>query len=179
MKDYCDLHTHSSFSDGTCAPAELIRLAEEVGLGAVALCDHNTVAGLPEFLKAAEGSSVEAVPGIEFSTDYEGKELHILALFVKSEHYGRINDLLDDVKKKGDYVREAMTGAKGVKSVSGLGLMIGIETEKDASEILAKCRENGVLVIKAKHKVRLLPALNIPMEQLKKAVEILLSIMAE
>ena len=96
MKDYCDLHTHSSFSDGTCTPAELIRLAEEAGLGAVALCDHNTVAGLPEFLKAAEGSPVEAVPGIEFSAEYEGKELHILGLFIRPEHYNAVNDLLDE-----------------------------------------------------------------------------------
>ena len=100
MKDYCDLHTHSSFSDGTCAPAELIRLAEEAGLGAVALCDHNTVAGLPDFLKAAEGSPVEAVPGIEFSTEYEGKELHILGLFVRPEHYNAVNDLLDEALQR-------------------------------------------------------------------------------
>ena len=100
MKDYCDLHTHSSFSDGTCTPAELIRLAEEAGLGAVALCDHNTVAGLPDFLKAAEGSPVEAVPGIEFSTEYEGKELHILGLFLRPEHYNAVNDLLDEALQR-------------------------------------------------------------------------------
>ena len=100
MKGYCDLHTHSSFSDGTCAPAELIRLAEEVGLGAVALCDHNTVAGLPEFLKAAEGSSVEAVPGIEFSADYEGKELHILGLFIEPEYYDAVNELLNEALQR-------------------------------------------------------------------------------
>ena len=69
MKDFCDLHTHSLFSDGTCTPAQLIQLAEEAGLGAVALCDHNTVAGLPEFLEAAKESMVEAVPGIELSTE--------------------------------------------------------------------------------------------------------------
>jgi acetylornithine/N-succinyldiaminopimelate aminotransferase len=66
-----------------------------------------------------------------------------------------------------------MQGAKGVKSVSGLGLMIGIETEKDASAVIAACRENGVLVIKAKNKVRLLPPLNIPMETLAKALDVI------
>ena len=54
-----------------------------------------------------------------------------------------------------------------------MGLMIGIETEKDASDVIAACRERGVLVIKAKNKVRLLPALNIPMEELEFAINVL------
>ena len=81
--------------------------------------------------------------------------------------------LLSDVREKSAYIFETMQGAKGVKSVSGLGLMIGIETEKDASEIITQCRENGVLVIKAKNKLRLLPPLNIPMETLTKALDII------
>lgn len=81
--------------------------------------------------------------------------------------------LLADVREKSAYIFETMTGASGVKSVSGMGLMIGIETEKDASEIIAECRENGVLVIKAKNKLRLLPPLNIPMETLKKAIAVI------
>ena len=96
MKSYCDLHTHSLYSDGTCMPGELIRMAEDAGLGAVALCDHNTVAGLPEFLEAAKGTDVEAVPGIEFSTEYRGKELHILGLFIRPEHYGAVSDLVNE-----------------------------------------------------------------------------------
>lgn len=87
---YCDLHTHSDHSDGTCTPAEVIALAREAGLQAVALCDHNTVSGLPEFLAAAQG--IEAVPGTEFSTDYKGTELHILALFIEPEHYAAITE---------------------------------------------------------------------------------------
>lgn len=81
--------------------------------------------------------------------------------------------LLAEVRQKSDYIIGEMLGAKGVKSVSGMGLMLGIETEKDANEVIDKCRENGVLVIKAKNKVRLLPALNIPWEQLRKAVGVL------
>ena len=100
MKDYCDLHTHSSFSDGTCTPSQLIQLAEENGLAALALCDHNTVAGLPEFLKAAEESPVEAVPGIEFSAEYEGKELHILGLFIEPEYYDAVNELLNEALQR-------------------------------------------------------------------------------
>ncbi len=92
----------------------------------------------------------------------------------------RIDDkLLAEVREKADYIFSELADAKGVKSVSGLGLMVGIETEKDASEVIAKCRERGVLVIKAKHKVRLLPALNIPMETLKKAIAVIKAVLAE
>lgn len=96
MQPTCDLHIHSVFSDGTCTPGELIALAEEAGLSAAALCDHNTVAGLPLFLEAARGSTVEAVPGIEFSSGYLGRELHILGLFITPEHYVQVTELLDE-----------------------------------------------------------------------------------
>ena len=86
----------------------------------------------------------------------------------------RIDDkLLGEVKEKSDYIFNELNGANGIKSVSGMGLMIGIETEKDAGDILKICLENGVSVLKAKTKIRLLPALNIPFETLKKAVEVI------
>ena len=81
--------------------------------------------------------------------------------------------LLAEVKEKSAYVCAELEGAAGVKSVSGMGLMIGVEPVKDAGEVITACREMGVLVIKAKNKVRLLPALNIPMEDLKKAISVL------
>ena len=83
------------------------------------------------------------------------------------------DDLLENVKAKSEYIFNELNGAQGVKSVSGLGLMIGVETEKDAGEVLNTCLQNGVSVLKAKNKIRLLPALNIPFETLKKAVEVL------
>ncbi len=86
----------------------------------------------------------------------------------------RIDDaLLAEVREKSAYIFAELSKAKGVKSVSGLGLMIGIEIEKDPSTVIEKCREDGVLVIKAKNKLRLLPALNIPTEQLKKAIKVI------
>ena len=92
----------------------------------------------------------------------------------------RLDDkILDDVKKKSKYIIDELSGAKGVKSVSGLGLMLGIETEKDNKEILKKCLERGVIVLTAKTKVRLLPALTISDEELKEAIQILKEVIAE
>ena len=86
----------------------------------------------------------------------------------------RLDDaLLSEVQAKSAYIKETLEGAKGVKSVSGLGLMLGIETEGDSSAILAACMERGILPIKAKTKIRLLPALNIPWDELREAVSIL------
>ena len=66
MLNCCDLHTHSIFSDGTYTPSQIVEEAEKIGLGAVALTDHNTVAGLPEFFRAAQGKHIEAIGGAEF-----------------------------------------------------------------------------------------------------------------
>ncbi len=96
---YCDLHTHSNYSDGTYTPAEIIDEAEKIGLSAVALCDHNTALGLPEFLAAAEGKNVKAVAGVELSTDYGETELHIVGLFIKSEHFGTIERFTERLLK--------------------------------------------------------------------------------
>lgn len=102
MDRYCDLHTHSVFSDGTYTPEALLREAEERNLAAIALTDHNTVAGLPDFLTAAKGKTVEAVPGVEFSTDYNGIELHILALYLKTEYFSQVMDLMEDYHRRKD-----------------------------------------------------------------------------
>ncbi len=92
----------------------------------------------------------------------------------------RIDDrLLSEVKEKSEYITDKLTALKGVKSVTGKGLMLGIETVKDASEVISSAQEKGVLVIKAKNKVRLLPALNIPFELLEKAINILCDVIGE
>lgn len=86
----------------------------------------------------------------------------------------RIDDkLMDEVKAKSDYVFKAFENADGVEGVAGMGLMIGIKTVKPAGEVVKACIDKGVLCLTAKDKVRLLPALNIPMDVLQKAVEII------
>ena len=89
------------------------------------------------------------------------------------------DDCLADVKRKSDYVFSALQGAPGIESVSGMGLMIGVQTTKNAKEVVTACIEKGVLALTAKTKIRLLPALNIPMEQLEKAIEIFKAVAAE
>jgi len=83
------------------------------------------------------------------------------------------DEFLEQVQKKSAYIFSQLQHAEGIQSVSGLGLMIGIKTAKPAKEVIAACMEAGVLVLSAKDKVRLLPALNIPMEQLETAVNII------
>ena len=100
MKKLCDLHTHSIYSDGTYTPTELILEAEKIGLSAIALCDHNTVDGLLEFLSAASSKEVTAVSGCEFSVDYNGKELHLLGLFIPPERFDEVSSLMADVNKR-------------------------------------------------------------------------------
>mgnify|MGYP002526203338 FL=1 len=86
---------------------------------------------------------------------------------------------LAGVRKRSEYIFSELSGAPGIKEVSGLGLMIGIKTKRDASEVINACIKKGVLVIKAKDKVRLLPALNIPMELLEQAVGVIKEVCAD
>lgn len=97
---YCDLHTHSVFSDGTWTPTQIVREAERIGLAAVALTDHNTVQGLEEFTAAAKGSPVEGVPGIEFSTDYGEVELHIVGLYIQPCYFDRIKQMVSKMEER-------------------------------------------------------------------------------
>ena len=96
----CDLHSHSIYSDGTWTPRQLVEEGERLGLTALALTDHNTVAGVPEFLEAARDKHLEAIPGIEFSTDYNGIDLHIVALYVPEAAFSRVEALMDEGKRK-------------------------------------------------------------------------------
>ena len=86
---------------------------------------------------------------------------------------------LAEVAAKGDWVRGQLEGVPGIKSVTGAGLMLGVETEKDAGEVLAACQKRGILPLRAKNKVRLLPPLNIPRDLLTQAVQILKEVCAE
>lgn len=85
MNNHADLHTHTKASDGTCDPAENVRLAKEAGLTAVAITDHDTVAGVPEALEAGAEFGVEVIPGVEVSSVGRGQDIHVLGYFVPYE----------------------------------------------------------------------------------------------
>ena len=86
----------------------------------------------------------------------------------------RIDDeFLKSVREKSEYIKKYLMNIKGVKSVSGMGLMLGVEIEKDAKEVANECLENGLLVLTAKTTVRLLPALNISFCELERGLKIL------
>lgn len=77
-----DLHVHSNASDGTFTPTQLVEEAKKAGLCAFALTDHDTTDGVAEAKRAAETAGIELVPGVELSTEYEGKEIHVLGLYI-------------------------------------------------------------------------------------------------
>ena len=81
-----DLHVHSTFSDGTLTPTEIVKLAKKIELDAFALTDHDTVDGVPEAVFAGKKYGVEVIPGIEISTSYKDKEIHIVGLFIDYEN---------------------------------------------------------------------------------------------
>lgn len=82
MTHTIDLHVHSCFSDGTCTPGQLIQFAKARGLSAIALTDHDTVAGIAEAIDTASGSGIELIPGIEMSCLYGEKDIHIVGLLI-------------------------------------------------------------------------------------------------
>lgn len=90
---YADLHTHTCFSDGTLAPDKLVQAAGKAGLSALAVADHDSVAGLEQAEDAGRKYGIEVIPGIEFSAEYEGKEIHILGYFLDYRHPGLLGQL--------------------------------------------------------------------------------------
>jgi predicted metal-dependent phosphoesterase TrpH len=124
-----DLHVHSVYSDGTNTPAELVAMAEERGLAALALTDHDSVGGIPRFLAAAEPAAVEAVPGIELSAECERGTMHILGYFI--DHACRT--LLDKIEK----VRQGrdVRNIEILKKLNKLGyILLWSDVEKHAGK---------------------------------------------
>lgn len=80
-----DLHTHTTESDGSFTPEELILEAKRVGLSAIAITDHDSISGIKKAMPIAQEHSIELIPGVELSTDYNGKEVHVVGLFIDLE----------------------------------------------------------------------------------------------
>jgi len=96
---FVDLHLHSNVSDGSHTPSELVNLADAIGLRAIALTDHDTVSGLPEFMKhAAKFPDIIPISGVEVSVDFAGKELHIVGLFI-DYNCESLEEMLCEIRK--------------------------------------------------------------------------------
>lgn len=80
-----DLHSHTTYSDGTLSPTALVKNALASGVRALAITDHDTLSGCPEAIEAAKGTDLEIVPGVELSTVYNGRSLHILGYYPNAE----------------------------------------------------------------------------------------------
>lgn len=85
MRALADLHLHSNYSDGIYSPCELVRQAEELGLGGIALTDHDTIEGNSEFIRAIKATDLIGVPGVEVGAEYQGQEAHMLGYFIPLE----------------------------------------------------------------------------------------------
>jgi predicted metal-dependent phosphoesterase TrpH len=83
---FADLHTHTTASDGTNAPAVNVRLAKQAGLGAIAITDHDTVAGLKEAIEEGARIGIDVVPGVEISTVANGQDIHVLGYYIDYEN---------------------------------------------------------------------------------------------
>ena len=85
MEERIDLHVHTTASDGTYTPRQAVELAKALDLAAIAVTDHDTLAGLPEAAAAGQDLGVEVVPGVELAADYQGREVHILGYFIRPD----------------------------------------------------------------------------------------------
>lgn len=133
MHQRIDLHTHSTASDGTLTPTELMRAAKAAGLSAIALTDHDTFEGLPEARAEAERQGVELVPGCELSLDYGGLPTHLLALFV-DERPGHVVHELTRVR-----VARANRNATMLEKLKSVGVHLRREdVERHATGVVGR-----------------------------------------
>lgn len=116
-----DLHTHSTVSDGSDSPAQLVEIAAGLGVTALALTDHDSLAGLPSAAEAANRCGIELIPGTELSVNWESGAMHLVVLFLRSEP-GPLQDRLAEI-------REGRTARNFVilEKLAALGFPVSIE----------------------------------------------------
>jgi predicted metal-dependent phosphoesterase TrpH len=143
-----DLHLHSTHSDGTYTPAQLVELARRSGLSAIALTDHDTLAGLADARAAAAGTGVEVVAGAEITCEHAGRELHLLAYFVRpddpalgdalgrlcEDRAQRFRGMVERLREQGVSLDEGEV--RGAAAAGALG-------RRNLAELLVKARKAG------------------------------------
>src|SRR5262245_12257265 len=119
---FADLHLHTTYSDGTYSPEELVAQAQRHGLAAIALTDHDTVEGCPATAAACQRASLEFITGTELTAEHEGNELHVLGYFLDIRHQRLLEELAKFQTVRQDRIRE-MTAR-----LNALGLPLQAET---------------------------------------------------
>jgi predicted metal-dependent phosphoesterase TrpH len=134
-----DLHVHSNASDGTLTPTEVVNLAIKNNLSAIALTDHDTLAGIPEAQAAAnsavqEGKKIQIIPGTELSVSYKSRDIHILGLFVQPDN-SIFNHKLEEAK-----LNRHNRNKKMAANLQAAGLDISIEKimEEDGDAVITR-----------------------------------------
>lgn len=134
-----DLHTHSNASDGSCSPKDVVRLAVEAGLSAVALTDHDDTGGVEEAVEEgkrqqAEGRNIEVIPGIEISAGYKNTDIHILGLFIDPLEETFVRETKEAVK------RREQRNIQMVENLSRAGVEITMEDlmEKNLDTVITR-----------------------------------------
>jgi len=140
----CDLHLHTTASDGSVQPAHLVEIAFEAGLDAIAITDHDTFAGLEEAFERAKNLPIEIIPGVELSCDFDGRDVHIIAYWPDYE-VKWLNDELSTLRK-GRYERARLIVGKFQEQ----GLNITFQEVKDIADGAAIGRSHLARVLMKK-----------------------------
>lgn len=128
LSERYDLHTHTTYSDGTYSVEELLKRAKYVGIKGIAITDHDTMEGVPEGKEIAQELGLKFIPGIEFSCSYQGYEIHILGYFLNEKSEELASKLIELKKSRKE------RNEKIVKKLNDLGLKITMEEiEKEAT----------------------------------------------
>lgn len=115
-----DLHIHTTHSDGACSPGEVVRAAANVGLGALAITDHDTLSAISVAAPEAQRLGIELVSGVELTTEYEGRELHLLGYFFRADD-ATLQAMCGDLRSRRDSRIEQM-----IERLGGLGLRVDL-----------------------------------------------------
>ena len=124
---WVDLHIHTTRSDGLLTPTEVVMKAKEKKMAAIGITDHDTISGIPEAIAAGEQNGIEVVPGVELSSQYDGRDIHILGYFFDIDH----PRMLEYLQKFRD--ERSRRAEKMVKNLNDLGVQLTMEEVEEKS----------------------------------------------
>lgn len=144
MGKYIDLHVHSTASDGTLSPKELVEKAKEINLSAIALTDHDTIDGINLFMKSGRDYGINTIAGIELAGDYNDIEIHIVGIYIDYKNKD-LNNFLKDIKQKREERNHLL-----INKLNSFGFNISYEDVKNMAggDIITRAHYANVMVEK-------------------------------